>query len=79
MPDVSFSTLHPYLRLGLLVVVAAVLLDAGYLGTRWTMIVDRGLSLRPPQPGLLYIAGSLAVLFETIKRLELHGGAQAGA
>lgn len=63
MATMPFSILHPDLRLGLLLVVAAVLLDAGDPGTVWTVIADRGLSLKPPQAGLLYIAGSLAALF----------------
>ncbi len=62
MATMPFSILHPDLRLGLLLVVAAVLLDAGDPGTVWIVIADHSLSLKPPQAGLLYIAGSLAAL-----------------
>ena len=61
--DVSLYTLHPDLRLGLLLVVAAVLLDAGYLGTRWAAASPAWPAFTSAQYVLLHVAGSLAALF----------------
>ena len=47
MAAVSFSNLHPDLRLGLLLVVAAVFLEAGFSGTLWAATASDRLDLGP--------------------------------
>ena len=63
MPAVSFSTLHPDLRLGLLLVVTAVLLDAGDPGTSWAAASSARPVFTSAQYLLLHVVGSLADLF----------------
>ena len=63
MADVSFSTWHPDLRLGLLLVVAALLLNAGSTATFGAETSSGQLDPTPAQYGLLTAAGGLGALF----------------
>ena len=84
MAAVKFSNLHPDFRLGLLLVVAALLLDAGKPGASWFASVSGWLDLTSVQSVLLHVAGSLAALFVVaaviwVDRRPPHGMMAAGA
>ena len=84
MAGVSFSTLHPDLRLGLLLVIAALLLNAGASGTFGTETSSGGFAPTPAQNGLVTAAwalGSLSVVAAAIwvDRGPPHGMMAAGA
>ena len=84
MAGVTFSNLHPDFRLGLLLVVAAWLLDAGDLGTLWAAASSARLDFTSAQYVLLHVAGSLGFLFVVaaviwVDRRPPHGMMAAGA
>ena len=84
MAAVSFSNLHPDLRLGLLLVVAAVFLEAGFSGTLWAATASDRLDLGPSHYGWLSAAGSLGALFVVAAAIRVdscppHGMMAAGA
>ena len=63
MAAVKFSNLHPDFRLGLLLVAAALLLDAGESGTLWDPAASDRLSLSSLQFGWLTMAGGLGAFW----------------
>ena len=84
MAAMSLSNLHPDLRLGLLLVVAALLLDAGSSGTLWATHGLTQLELSDAQGGLLTAAFGLGSLFVVagavwVDRHPPHGMMAAGA
>ena len=63
MAGVSFSNLHPDFRLGLLLAVAALLLDRGSSTTVWALLASDRLGPTSVQYGLLTAAFDLGGLF----------------
>ena len=83
MAGMSFSTLHPDLRFGLLLVVAALFLNAGS-SSIWAGTSSGWLDLTSVQYGLLTAAGGLGALFAVaaavwVDRAPPHGMMAAGA
>ena len=62
MPAMWLSNLHPDLKLGLLLVVAAVCLEGGFSGTFWAANASGQLDRGPSHYGWLSAAGSLGSL-----------------
>ena len=84
MAGMSFSTLHPDLRLGLLLVVAALLLNAGSTATFGAETSSGLLDPTPAQYGLVAAAGALGALSAVaaaiwVDRGPPHGMMAAGA
>ena len=84
MAGVTFSNLHPDFRLGLLLVAAALLLDAGESGALWDPAASARLDFTSAQYVLLHVAGSLGALFVVVAviwvdRRPPHGMMAAGA
>ena len=84
MAGVSFSTLHPDFRFGLLLVVAALFLNVGSSSTFWAETSSGLLDLTLVQYGLLTAAGGLGDLFVVaaaiwVDRGPPHGMMAAGA
>ena len=84
MAGMSFSAWHPDLRLGLLLVVAALLLNAGSSGTFWDETSSSWLDLTSVHYGLLASAGGLGALASVaaaiwVDRSPPHGMMAAGA
>ena len=84
MAAVKFSNLHPDFRLGLLLVAAALLLDAGESGALWDPAASARLDFTSAQYVLLHVAGSLGALFVVaaviwVDRRPPHGMMAAGA
>ena len=84
MAAVKFSNLHPDFRLGLLLVAAALLLDAGESGALWDPAASDRLGLSSSQFGWLTMAGGLGALFVVaaviwVDRRPPHGMMAAGA
>ncbi len=84
MAGVTLSKLHPDFRLGLLLVVAALLLHRGSSGTDWALLASRSLDLMRGQYGLLVVASGLGALFVVaaaiwVDRRPPHGMMAAGA
>ena len=83
MAGMSFSALHPDLRFGLLLVVAALFLNAGS-SSIWADTSSGRLDLTSVQYGLLTAAGGLGALFAVaaaiwVDRGPPHGMMAAGA
>ena len=84
MPAVSLSNLHPDLRLGLLLVVTALLLNAGSSGIFWAETSSSWLDFTSVQYGLLAAAGGLWALSTIVAAFWVdrgppHGMMAAGA
>ena len=84
MVGVSFSNLQTGLRLGLLLVVAALPLEAGLFGNFWAAAVSDRWDLMTVQYGLLTAPNGLAALFVVaaaiwVDRCPPHGIMAAGA
>ena len=84
MAGVSFSTLHPDFRFGLLLVVAALFLNVGSSSTFWAETSSGLLDLTLVQYGLRTAAGGLGELFVVaaaiwVDRGPPHGMMAAGA
>ena len=84
MAGMSFSTLHPDFRFGLLLVVAALFLNAGSTSNFWAETSSGLLDLTPVQRGLRMAAGGLGALFVVaaaiwVDRWPPHGMMAAGA
>ena len=83
MAGMSFSTLHPDFRFGLLLVVAALFLNAGS-SSIWGDTASGRLDLTSVQYGLRTAAGGLGALFAVtaaiwVDRCSPHGMMAAGA
>ena len=84
MAGMSFSTWHSDLRLGLLLGVVALLLNAGSSGAFWVKTSSSWLDLTSVQYGLLASAGGLGALVSVaaaiwVDRSPPHGMMAAGA
>ena len=84
MTGVSLSNLHPDLKLGLLLVVAALPLVKGASGPVWALLASYRLDLSSTQDGLFIAASGLGALFVVaaaiwVDRRPPHGMMAAGA
>lgn len=82
--SMSFSNLHPHVKLGILLVFAAVLLDVGNSRAFWALIAPDRLVLSASEYGWLSTAWGLAGLFVVavviwVDSRPLHGVMAAGA